>query len=202
MTTNPSPPGATGAGPAPLPATVAAGLGVWFVLAAAVGATGRLESLPRPALQGIIAVLTIAALAACRVGPRLREWSMTGDIRWLIGLHTLRLAAALAFFWYYRQGELPWAFAVPGGIGDAAVALLAAAVMFHPRRVPVLLWNALGLLDILGVVVTAARCGIADPASMAPLARLPLSILPTFLVPLIIASHVLIFVRLLRPGAR
>ena len=57
-------------------------------------------------------------------------------------------------------------------------------------------WNALGLLDILLVVANAARHAMANPASMAALVRLPLSLLPTFLVPLIIAGHFLIFVRL------
>jgi len=56
----------------------------------------------------------------------------------------------------------------------------------------------LGLADILFVVVTAARLGVADPESMAALLRLPLSLLPTFLVPLIIASHVVLGVRLAR----
>jgi hypothetical protein len=57
-------------------------------------------------------------------------------------------------------------------------------------------WNVLGLVDILLVVATAARLGIADPESMRPLLRLPLSLLPTFLVPLVIASHVVIARRL------
>jgi len=48
------------------------------------------------------------------------------------------------------------------------------------------------------VVVTAARLGVADPESMAALLQLPLSLLPTFLVPLIIASHVVLGVRLAR----
>jgi len=56
----------------------------------------------------------------------------------------------------------------------------------------------LGLADILFVVVTAARLGVADPESMAALLQLPLSLLPTFLVPLIIASHVILGVRLAR----
>jgi hypothetical protein len=49
------------------------------------------------------------------------------------------------------------------------------------------------------VILTAATQGLADPPSMRALLELPLSLLPTFLVPLIIASHLLIFVRLLRP---
>ena len=44
----------------------------------------------------------------------------------------------------------------------------------------------------------AARLAAADPSSMRALLRLPLSLLPTFLVPLLIATHVWIFVRLAR----
>jgi hypothetical protein len=53
-----------------------------------------------------------------------------------------------------------------------------------------------GLVDILCVVMTAARLGVTAPDSMAALLRPPLSLLPTFLVPLIIASHVQLFRRL------
>jgi hypothetical protein len=56
------------------------------------------------------------------------------------------------------------------------------------------------LADILYVVGTAARLAFADPASMSALLRLPLALLPTFLVPLIIASHVFIFSRLRPEG--
>jgi hypothetical protein len=45
------------------------------------------------------------------------------------------------------------------------------------------------------VVVRAATTALQDPSSMAPLVRLPLSLLVTFLVPIIIASHVLVFAR-------
>jgi len=102
---------------------------------------------------------------------------------------------------------LPYAFAVPGGLGDIAVAILPTLLLLWGpprdarRRAAYLAWNALGLVDILFVVVTAARLGLADPASMAALLRLPLSLLPTFLVPLIIASHVILGLRLWRRAA-
>jgi hypothetical protein len=42
---------------------------------------------------------------------------------------------------------------------------------------------------------------MANPSAMAALLRFPLSLLPTFLVPLIIISHVVIFSRLQRERA-
>ncbi len=52
------------------------------------------------------------------------------------------------------------------------------------------------------VVVTAARTGLGDPGSMAPLFSFPMSLVPTFIVPFVIASHLLVFWRLSRPVSR
>jgi hypothetical protein len=61
-----------------------------------------------------------------------------------------------------------------------------------------LIWNTLGLIDIIFVIFSAPRFGLKDWQAMHALRELPLSLLPTFLVPVIIALHVLIFVRLIR----
>jgi len=86
------------------------------------------------------------------------------------------------------------------------VAVLAIGVLLIKPATPAdrrayFAWNVIGFVDILMVVINAAVQAMRDPASMQPLLRLPLSLLPTFLVPLIIASHVLLFVRLW-PGER
>jgi hypothetical protein len=75
-------------------------------------------------------------------------------------------------------------------------------VLFTPdlasHRAWVFVWNVIGFLDIGYAVLTVSRLAMADPQSMINILRLPLSIVPTFLVPIIIASHVLIFSRLMK----
>lgn len=177
-------------------------LGLWFVLAVAVGASGVMETLPPPVPQLIIAALTaLALLLSLRVSP-LRDWIAVVDARWLIAFHLTRFVG-FYFLVLYDRGELPRGFAVYGGWGDIAVATLAVLVLlFVPPpstardRTIVGLWNVIGFLDILGVVITATLSFLAEPSSMAALLRLPLSLLPTFVVPLVLATHVLIAVRL------
>jgi hypothetical protein len=48
------------------------------------------------------------------------------------------------------------------------------------------------------VVMSAAREGLIRANAMEPLTRLPLSLLPTFVVPVVLFIHVVLFIRLLR----
>ncbi|HUR58588.1 MAG TPA: hypothetical protein VM029_12825, partial [Opitutaceae bacterium] len=138
-------------------------------------------------------------LYACFRRPRLRAWIDGLDSRRLVLLHVTRFVG-IYFLVLHRRGELPEAFAVPAGIGDIIVATMALPVAFAPvddrtRLRAIVIWNVAGFADILLVVATAARLNLADPAQMHALTHLPLSLLPTFLVPLIIATHVLLFLR-------
>ncbi len=177
---------------------------VWLLTATALGAAGVVRSLQPPAPQVVLAGLTAALLAAGWRISGFRSWLTAVDERWLVSLHLTRFVGAY-FIYLHARGQLPYAFAVPGGWGDIAVASLAAALLLvgPPRGAlrwwAYVVWNAVGLVDILFVVATAAR---QDPESMGALLRLPLSLLPTFLVPLIIGSHVVLGVRLARGGSR
>ena len=178
---------------------VLAGL-VWLLIAIALGATGALRHIRPPAPQLIIIGLVIALLAAYAINARFREWLWELDLRAVIALHLTRFVG-FYFLYLYRKGRLPGAFAIPAGWGDIVIAtsalvLLVAWSQVGRQRSALLLWNALGLLDILFVVADAAKQALADPASIAALLRLPLSLLVTFLVPLIIGSHLLVFARL------
>jgi hypothetical protein len=151
--------------------------------------------------------LIAAGIAAYAASGQLRLAVRAIPLWALVALHLVRFVGAW-FIVLYRRGELPFAFAVPGGWGDIVAAATAAGLLAGalPARTParrrvVLAWNAFGLLDIVFVVATAARLYFADPAQLAPLTRLPLSLLPTYFVPLIVLSHLTIFGRLRRPRA-
>ena len=177
-------------------------LWAWFLAAILAGNYRLLQRLPMPAVQGVLFGLTaILLLLYFRIGA-LRGWIDRLDLRSLVLLHVTRFVG-FYFLLLYHRGELPYEFAVPGGWGDILVAALALLVVFWPmsdalRRRALTIWNVIGFVDILMVVITAGRIGLATPWRMLALTVLPLSLLPTFLVPLIIATHVIIYLRLRR----
>jgi hypothetical protein len=132
-----------------------------------------------------------------------RSWLYAIPLHWLVAVHISRFVGAY-FLILYHLNELPFAFAVPGGCGDIVVAVFATVLVILrclSRAMPPALywiWNTLGFIDILFVVMTATRLALRDPDSMVALLQLPLSLLPTFLVPLIMFTHIVIAIRLFR----
>ena len=166
----------------------------------AVGLAGLFHNASAPAVAATVWTLTALALIACwKIGP-IGVWALNVDLRWLVLFHLLRLVAGVYFLVLCQRATLPCAFAMRAGWGDIIVAVLTLAVVAAMRtefaKTLLLIWNTIGLLDIIFVVFSALRFGLTDWQSMQALRELPLSLLPTFLVPLIIASHVLIFIRL------
>lgn len=171
---------------------------LWGALATAVGAAGLVARSPVPP-PAIVGGLVLAGIAAYGTSGAVRERVRAIPLAGLVAIHLVRFVGAW-FLVLYRRGELPFAFAVPGGWGDILAAAGAAGILAgaiparnRSRRGVVLAWNALALVDILYVVSTAARIYVDDPGALAPLTRLPLSLLPTFFVPLIVLSHLRIF---------
>jgi hypothetical protein len=184
-------------------------LGAWFIFALAIGFAGPFRNASANVVAITVWSLTAFALVVCWRTPELHAWWRHVDLRWLVAFHATRFVG-FCFLVLCRQGKLSCDFAQPAGIGDicvAATALLLLAMRTHPtvRHIPqarrlyrglLFTWNVAGLLDILLVVFAARRIGLMNWQAMAPLRELPLSLLPTFFVPLIITSHILILVRL------
>lgn len=184
-------------------------LTVWFVAAVLAVSGGLLARLPFPPPL-LIAGLAAAAIAAGLLGAGMRNWVLTADLRYLLAPHLVRFVG-FAFLYLVSRGALVRAF-LPIGWGDAIAAIGAVALLIARPRLSersgwwmVLVWNTFGFLDMLLLLVTGIRLGLAAPEQFALFLRLPFGLLPTFFVPLIIATHVFIFVRLYsarRPGAR
>jgi hypothetical protein len=181
------------------------GLLAWLCFALAVGVAGYFRNASAVGVTATVWILTAVTLLACWKISLLREGVNALDLRWLVALHLTRLVG-IYFLVLGNRARLPLGFARPAGVGDIVIAAAAGIILLLPRRrilrFIVLIWNALGLIDIVFVAFSALRFGLRDWQSMAALRALPLSLVPTFLVPLIIASHVLIFVRLRSARAR
>jgi hypothetical protein len=178
-------------------------LAPWAALAAFLSLAG-VFTLERRLLVPLSLVTAVSTLLVChRTLPRFRTWTSGLDLRAILGLHALRAPIGVGFLVLEAQGKLTGAFAQVAGFGDIAVGLLALALLatfgksdrLRPGRA-LLLWNAFGLIDILVVVAQAQRLLLfVDPEGIMALAAFPGSMLPTFVVPLVITTHLLVFRR-------
>jgi hypothetical protein len=170
----------------------------WLFVAVLIGYSGLLRNtrLPMPAL-GV--AITLAAIAAIAVRRDYLERALRAGVRPLVAVHLVRFAG-IYVLWLSSRGLLPRDFAMSAGWGHIVVAVLAAIVLLVVRpdtkngRTAILAWNVIGVLGILYVFATAARMASTDPLIQGGFTSLPLSLLPTFLAPLIIVTHMLIFV--------
>ena len=173
----------------------------WLAVALLIGVAGWFRNASAPAVAITVWSLTLIVLVSVWKVSLLRVWTANTSLRCLILFHITRFVG-IYFLLLYQRHRLPYDFAVPGGVGDTFIAatalILSASRQLYDSRWLVLVWNSCGLFDIVLVVMTALRLGLRDWQSMAALRELPLSLLPTFLVPLIIVSHILIFIRIAR----
>ena len=185
----------------PRPAVV--GALVWLALATAVGATGAIGAL-RAGPQLVALTLTVVAVFVSSRVAVVRRSVDAVPMRALVGIHAARFIG-IAFLILGARGQLSPLFAERAGWGDtvtAAIAVVLALVGIANRgavgRRVLLAWNAFGTLDLMVAVGTAALViGRGDVPGMEPLLTLPLVLVPIFAVPLLFATHVAIFRRLL-----
>jgi hypothetical protein len=184
------------------PITIRLGIWVWLIAALLAGHKGFLVGLPLSAFHGVVAALCALAIMTYFRVPTLRTWLDQLDLRSLVLLHVTRFVG-IYYLIQHSRGELPREFAMPSGIGEITVATLALLVGFLPlaadRRLRAIrIWNIVGIVDLALVVFTAGKIAMQGDPRMATFTVLPLSLLPTFLVPLLFLTHVVIFLRLRR----
>ena len=178
----------------------------WLALAIVVGATG-VAAHARPLVPLMIVCPVVAWIVVYRRSPTWRARIDAVSLPWLIGLHAMRAPIGLGLLLAYQRGMLPAAFAVKAGWGDLAVGLGAIAAALAARTAPpprwLIGWNLLGAIDIAVAVGTAQYLFVVErePLLTAGAPHLPFILLPGFIVPLVIATHVAIAARLRRAAA-
>jgi hypothetical protein len=148
----------------------------------------------------IASLLSFALIAGWYVVPRLRSVPRTTALLPLLLVHTFRTVGLTFLIPQVTGAPLPLGLAAPAAYGDLLAAVLAFMSVFALRlRWPfalVLVWvfNIEGSVDLLFANVQGAMYGLPT------LQVGPVWYIPTFVVPLLLVIHALIFWLLLRPS--
>jgi hypothetical protein len=200
----------------PLPAAargrLATGLLAWFVLLIALGATGlfAVTNGGTPAVGAAVVLPVIVGLIAARYSAAVRAFIAEVPLAWLAAIHVGRLFA-IFFLMLYAVGRLPQTFALVAGWGDILVAVAAPVVAWTIYRRAAgsrglaLTWNTLGFADLVLAVALGVGSAVDSPArfiyeaaSSGTMSSLPWLIVPGFMVPLYLMTHLAIYHRLSR----
>jgi hypothetical protein len=184
-------------------------IGVWFFAAVVAGALGVVNEPGRPPLVLLsFFVLPILGFAAAyAASPSFRAFTETIPMWVLVGSHLWRFVG-IGFVIGWLTGALPGGFGIPEGFGDIVAALGALLLLPSVRRGTasrgwLLAWNAFGTVDLLsaitvGLLYSQSKLGVlSTPTSSTVLmVTFPVSIIPTFFVPLFLLMHALTFKRI------
>lgn len=181
----------------------------WFALILWLGATGAFVVGPEePPLGLLVAVLApvIAFLIAYRASAAVRERVLHADLRVVSVIQAWRFGG-FAFLSLYAYSVLPAYFAWPAGLGDMAIGFTAPWMLAGLARSPAFVasrrfvtWNLLGILDLvvaisIGAIVTRLFPSLGGGITTAPMATLPLVLVPGLFVPAFLILHIVALVQ-------
>lgn len=176
------------------PLFVAAIVGAWLSLVVGGAHAGIFARLWQPVIAAMVAATIVLPFIWYRRSPALRAWVDRVGHRRIMLFHVWRIPAALLFFWYGWHDALPLAFWLLAGTGDLIAGLLALAFAFAPERAErYRTFHRFGFADFVVAVGTGLSFTLIEHPSMAPIAALPLALVPLFGVGLSGASHLIAF---------
>jgi hypothetical protein len=156
------------------------------------------------ALFGISVILSFISwgiIARRYIWPALRRVARVEALRRLLLLHTFRFVGLAFVIPGVVSPDLPVAFARPAAYGDLSTAILALlAIATSGSTLGIILawaFNILGSADLLYAFYQGNRVHLDSAPGLQGAAYF----IPTVLVPLLLTTHVLVFLLLLRPHA-
>lgn len=174
----------------------------WFLFALVTSLAGWYGGADRkvPTIQyGLFVPILVGVLLFWK-WPLLRHTLAVIPPKWMVGIQFYRILGVI-FLALYVTGKLPGLFALPAGLGDVSVGLLAplaasAYVSSSDRAArKVRFWNLLGIADLV-IAVTIGFLTSPSPLQLASFDRpsvliaiFPLALIPVYMVPLSILLH-------------
>lgn len=174
-------------------------IGAWFVVSLLASGLHLYQNSPnQPPLPLGLAALTpvIVFFVWFALSASFREFTMSLNVRALTVVQTLRIVGYV-FLVLASYGILPRMFALSAGWGDIVIGATAALAAFNlatpKRRGSFIVWQLLGIADLVNAVLMGTLGRVIDPHGipMGAMAVLPLSLIPTFGVPLFLILHVI-----------
>jgi hypothetical protein len=181
-------------------------VGAWFIASLTASALHGFETDPgRPPLPfGLAVVIPIGLFVLWFAASRgFRQFVLDLSPRTLTFVHSWRLAG-FTFLVLYSYGILPGLLALPAGWGDIAIGATApfvAMTLANPRhRKSFIFWQALGVLDLVNAIALGTTAQLIQPHGVPTTAMtvLPMSLIPTFAVPLLLILHFICIAQALR----
>jgi len=174
-------------------------IAAWFIFAVSASALHLFKTDPDvpPLAMGLAVLIPLVVfLLWFRTSAGFREFALSLNPGVLTFVQSWRIAG-LAFLALYTVGLLPGVFALPAGWGDIAIgataplAALKLANFSHWRGF--IFWQILGIFDLVAAVVlgTTARFISPNEVKTAVMTVLPMSLIPTFAVPVLIMLHII-----------
>lgn len=171
----------------------------WFIAVFAISARGGFtNAYNRLGLSVAIASLVplIAFFVWFSASRRFREYTMSLSPVLLTAAQFGRLIG-FTFVVLEARRSLPAIFALPAGYGDMFIGATATLVAWkfarEDRRTAFITWQLLGVLDLVTAVTLGVTSPFLDPhgTPVTLMTMLPLSLIPTFFVPLYLILHII-----------
>ncbi len=197
--------------PARMTRTILLGVvGFWF-LAAFIGGMNNIFYQPGtpPVTAGLFLLIPIAGFTLAYVFSTRVRHVIDHVPLWLITIAHVWRFVGLGFVIGAMMHFLPPQFGFPEGLGDFAAALFCLPLAFAIRRGSrspglrraFIVWNVFGLIDLvsaisLGILYSPSSFGVLrTDISTGLMIRFPVSLIPTFFLPLFILFHMLALMR-------
>ena len=147
-------------------------------------------------LQFVLSLLVIGLLAKWKLSPWLASQSQHEALFWLTLPHAFRHIGMVFLVPGVVAQPLPNYFAIPAAYGDLLAGLLALLALVLLRNRSALAIGAVWTFNIVGTLDLLNALRHLEVGPMLGAAWY----IPTFLVPVLLVTHFMIFARLLRPN--